>query len=383
MKLPPAMTSPETRAVFKALGGDTDTRFVGGCVRDAVLGHPTGDIDLATRLKPNEVMQKLKAAGLKAIPTGLEHGTITAVSGGIPYEITTLRRDVETDGRWAQVEFTDDWQEDASRRDFTINTLLADLSGNIYEPLGVGLDDLKQGRVRFVGEPAQRIKEDTLRIIRFFRFHSRYGKGRPDKAALLAFRDGAYRIKNLSKERVTSEIIKLLNVSNSSKSLKLMRDNSVLSNVIHSSFEESSFNALIKKQKVCDEADLAARLLLISGLNRSGLKRLEEHLRLPGRLTRSMINILDAIKVLKTVSRKNILLSLYRHGKDATLQALYLTSAPSQLISFTKKSDIPVFPITGKQLLAQGLKAGPELGKKLAAYEKRWIAQGFPKDFKS
>lgn len=117
MKLPPAMTSPETRAVFKALGGDTDTRFVGGCVRDAVLGHPTGDIDLATRLKPNEVMQKLKAAGLKAIPTGLEHGTITAVSGGIPYEITTLRRDVETDGRWAQVEFTDDWQEDASRRD--------------------------------------------------------------------------------------------------------------------------------------------------------------------------------------------------------------------------------------------------------------------------
>jgi poly(A) polymerase len=188
------------------------TRYVGGAVRDDLLDLPVNDVDFATRLRPEQVVERLQSAGLKAVPTGIEHGTITAVSDGHPYEVTTLRRDVETFGRHATVSFTDDWKEDAARRDFTINALTADpLSGEIFDYFE-GLDDLAQRRVRFIGDPFDRIAEDHLRILRFFRFHARFGVGAPDSAALDACTARANDLMALSRERIADELLKLLAV---------------------------------------------------------------------------------------------------------------------------------------------------------------------------
>jgi len=184
----PWMTAPETRAVVAALTADgTEVRFVGGCVRDALLGRPVKDVDIATPDRPQRVMELLARAGIRAIPTGIEHGTVTAVVGRTPFEITTLRRDVETYGRRAKVAFTDDWTADAARRDFTINALSCTPDGRLYDPFG-GLADLRAGRVRFVGDPEARIREDVLRLLRFFRFYAHYGAAPPDPAALAACR---------------------------------------------------------------------------------------------------------------------------------------------------------------------------------------------------
>src|ERR1700743_2625281 len=177
----PWMKAPETLAVMNALG---DARFVGGVVRNALLGKPVDDIDIATPLTPDEVTKRLQASKLKAVPTGIEHGTITAVSNGRPFEVTTLRRDVATDGRRAVVAFTTDWSEDAERRDFRLNALYLDMQGRLYDPVGQGGADARAGRVIFVGDAAPRIREDYLRILRFFRFHAWYGRGAPDAAGL-------------------------------------------------------------------------------------------------------------------------------------------------------------------------------------------------------
>ena len=185
----PWMTAPETVAVFDALeaaGGADCARYVGGCVRNSLIGQPVNDIDIATRLTPEQVTAALKAAGLKAVPTGIEYGTVTAVSGGKPFEITTLRRDVATDGRRAVVAFTDDWARDAERRDFTLNSLYASRDGAIFDPTGQGVADARAGRIAFVGEPEERVREDYLRILRFFRFFAWYGHGPADAAALAA-----------------------------------------------------------------------------------------------------------------------------------------------------------------------------------------------------
>ena len=179
----PWLESQATQAVMRALeaaGGAGCARFVGGCVRNSLLGQPVDDIDIATRLRPEQTMAALKAAGLKAVPTGVEHGTVTGVSERRPYEITTLRRDVETDGRRAVVAFTEDWAEDAARRDFTLNALYADGEGRVFDPMGQGLSDLEARRIVFVGDAETRIREDYLRILRFFRFHAWYGRGEPD-----------------------------------------------------------------------------------------------------------------------------------------------------------------------------------------------------------
>jgi poly(A) polymerase len=178
----PWMALPETKAVIAALearGGPGCARFVGGCVRNTLMGKPIDDIDIATTLTPDEVIEALGAAGLRSIPTGVDHGTVTALSGGRPYEITTLRRDVSTDGRRAVVAFTQDWGEDAQRRDFRFNALYADPRGRLYDPTGEGVNDAREGRVVFVGDPRTRIREDYLRILRFFRFHAWYGRARP------------------------------------------------------------------------------------------------------------------------------------------------------------------------------------------------------------
>jgi poly(A) polymerase len=207
------MTAPPTQAVIHALeaaGGPGCARFVGGCVRDALLKRPIGDIDIATTLRPDAVTAALTAAGLKAAPTGIEHGTVTAISSGKPFEITTLRRDVETDGRRAVVAFTEDWAEDAARRDFRLNALYLQPDGTLNDPTGGGIADAHAGRIVFVGDAETRIREDYLRILRFFRFLAWFGRGEPDAAGLAAcaaLKDGA---RGLSGERVSKELLKLL-----------------------------------------------------------------------------------------------------------------------------------------------------------------------------
>jgi poly(A) polymerase len=197
-------------AALEAAGGPDCARFVGGCVRNALIGAPVADIDIATTLEPEETDRAIRAAGLKAVPTGIAHGTVTAVSAHQPFEITTLRRDVTTDGRNATVAFTDDWAEDAARRDFRLNALYADGEGRVFDPTGEGVSDAVAGRIVFVGDPETRIREDYLRILRFFRFFAWYGRGEPDAAALAACGALAPGMTRLSAERVSKELMTLL-----------------------------------------------------------------------------------------------------------------------------------------------------------------------------
>jgi len=213
-------------------GGEGLTRYVGGAIRDDLLGLPVSDIDLATRIPPDEVMRRLEEARIKAVPTGIDHGTVTAVSDGHPFEITTLRRDVSTDGRRATVAFTDDWKEDAARRDFTINALSADPdTGELFDYFG-GLADLEQRHIRFIGDPLQRIAEDHLRILRFFRFHARFDAGEPDGAAIEACTARANDLMGLSRERIADELLKLLAVPDPSPTVEIMLARGILKPVL-------------------------------------------------------------------------------------------------------------------------------------------------------
>ncbi|MEQ1688451.1 MAG: CCA tRNA nucleotidyltransferase, partial [Sphingopyxis sp.] len=216
-------SDPALLRLFAVLsGGEGLTRVVGGAVRDTLSGHPVTDIDLATKLLPNDVVARLGAATIKAVPTGIAHGTITAVADGKTFEVTTLRRDVTTDGRRATVDFTDDWAADAARRDFTINALYADpVSGGVYDPTG-GLADLAAHRVRFIGDAAARIDEDHLRILRYFRFHARFGSGEADAKTLTIIAAKAASLRSLSRERIADELLKLLGLPDPAPSLQLM-----------------------------------------------------------------------------------------------------------------------------------------------------------------
>jgi len=267
----PWMEAPETRAVLAALGGEG--RFVGGCVRDTLLGRAVGDIDIATPLTPDEVTRRLNAAGIKVAPTGLTHGTVTAVASGKPFEITTLRHDVETDGRHARVAFTDDWAEDAKRRDFTMNALFLEADGAVFDPMG-GLGDLRAHRVRFVGDPMTRIREDVLRILRFYRFHAHYGAGEPDPSARVACRALAHLLPNLSRERVAAELLKLLAAADPVPALRLMKEDGVLAQILPEAPRLDQLAALIPLEPAPDSIRRLAAL--IGG----GAEQLAERLRL-------------------------------------------------------------------------------------------------------
>ncbi|HEY5084072.1 MAG TPA: CCA tRNA nucleotidyltransferase, partial [Rhizomicrobium sp.] len=221
----PWMTAPETRRLLAALG---EGRFVGGAVRNALLGIPVADIDIAVPMPPEEIVKRLEKAEIKFVATGWEHGTVTAILGGQPFEVTSLRRDVETDGRHAIVAFTDDWEEDSTRRDFTMNALYAGADGEIFDYHG-GIQDLLAGRVRFVGDPAQRIREDYLRVLRLFRFHACYGKGEMDAEALRAAAAAKQGLGQLSGERIAKELLRLLECSNPVPALRMMAASGILS----------------------------------------------------------------------------------------------------------------------------------------------------------
>lgn len=359
--------------------------FVGGCVRNALLGSPVADIDIATIYAPEQVVEILDKNNIKTIPTGIEHGTITAVVEGQPFEITTLRRDVETDGRRAIVAFTKDWQEDARRRDFTINTLLADEAGNVYDPLGSGLSDLQARRVVFVGDPSERIAEDTLRILRYFRFHALYGAGDMDHGALKACRAGADKIQTLSKERITQEFFKILTVEEPAKILRIMFDHGILQNLKAPEYSAKILAHICSFQVRYGLRGLPARLLALAGFEQENITQMQEFLLVPKLYKKDMAAISAILALANMEDEQAVKVAVYKHGRTAAAQGLMIELALDRVMNgFAPKAleiiqlwDIPTFPLSGEDLIKQGLKPGPELGEKLRSLEENWIRSGF------
>lgn len=382
------MKVPEVLKLIKTLGSSDEIRFVGGCVRNMLLHKPVGDIDLATVHTPEAVMERLQSAGIKVVPTGIAHGTVTAVIKKQHFEITTLRRDVETDGRRAVVSYTDDWAEDARRRDFTMNTLLADPEGNIYDPTGRGVADLKAGRVVFVGDPDQRIAEDYLRILRFFRFHAYYGSGDPDPLALKACRDAADQIRKLSRERITQEFFKILSAEDPAEVLDLMFAQGVLKTLDFAEYNSDVLQALCVLQNRFGQIEtdgLAGRIAVLAGAIPDNLERIYIILTCSKQVQRKIEYIGAALKQNSFKSVHNVQEAMYRFGRDASAQALLIQKARGEIddsfleqaLEIIRDWEVPVFSVTGEDLMARGYAQGLELGQKLKELEEKWIREGF------
>jgi len=386
LPLQPWMASAETRAVIAALqaaGGLDAARFVGGCVRDALLRRPVSDIDIATPLTPDEVTAALKAAGLGAHPTGVEHGTVTATAKGRPFEVTTLRRDVETDGRRAVVAFTTDWAEDAERRDFRLNALYLDPEGQLYDPTGGGIADARAGRIVFVGDPETRLREDHLRSLRFFRFLAWYGKGAPDAAALAActrLKDG---VAGLSGERVSKELLKLLAAPDPRPSVRLMAEAGVLGVALPQAGGLARFEAL-----AAFEADPVLRLAALLPDDRSAVAAAAKRLRLSNvQRQRLLCAVSDQIVVNGDLSPEALRRAIYRLGGATVRDRLLLARAASaeggrwgELMGLAQTWTPPRFPLSGADAKAAGVPEGPQLGRLLKAVEDWWVAQDFTPD---
>ncbi len=376
------LTASATQAVMAALaaaGGADCARFVGGCVRNAVLGAPIDDVDIATVLTPEAVVRALKAAGLKSVPTGMEHGTVTAISERQPFEITTLRRDVSTDGRRATVAFTDDWAEDAARRDFRLNALYADSDGVILDPTGAGYDDALAGRIVFVGEPEQRIEEDCLRILRFYRFFAWYGRGAPDAAAVAACAALAEGVERLSAERVSKEVLKLLAAPDPRPAVRLMRDAGVLGRILPPSNSVTLFEAMVG---VSPDPVLRLSALLPADVEtvRASANRLRLSNAQKDRLIATVRAPLDP-----DMNDAQARAVIWREGRqafeDRVRRAWAAGGEAARMQAFLALAadwTPPKLPVGGRDLARMGLKPGPETGRVLKAFEDGWIADDFP-----
>jgi len=355
-------------------------RFVGGAVRDALLNRAVSDIDIATPISPQDMIKRLQKAGITVIPTGLAHGTVTAVLPPRQFEITTLRRDVETDGRHARVEFTDDWVADARRRDFTMNALYLDMEGNLFDPVN-GIEDLRAGHVRFVGDPAIRIREDVLRILRFYRFHALYGQGEADAAAREACRTLASLLPTLSSERVAAELLKLLSARDPVPTLRLMKEDGVLADLLP---EARNLDRIIGLLRIETVPDPVRRLAALVSVDREGAVRLAERLR----LSNAMRARLEAIAAPNWPidlggSDRRQRRAIYRLGHELYRDLIMLSGDAARaprLLAYAEGWQPPEFPLKGRDLIALGVVPGPELGKILAAVEAWWEAGDFAGD---
>ena len=367
---PGFLADPALARVLEAL---PEARVVGGAVRDALLGLPVADIDLATPRPPEAVIAALHAAGLRALPTGLAHGTVTALADGRGFEITTLRRDVTTDGRHAVVAFTADWRADAARRDFTLNALSLTRDGAVFDYFA-GLADLRAGHVRFVGDPATRIAEDYLRILRFFRFHARYGRGAPDPAALAAIRAGAAGIDALSPERVWSEFRLLLATADPGGATALMDACGVLSHVLPEGADLQRLARLLTAGAPSDP------LLRLAALLAGDASHLADRLRL-STAERTRLLALRAGPVPHPEDDDNALRRLLAETEpDILLGRVWLADdgAPGWAALRARLATLPrpVFPLAGRDVLALGLAPGPRVGALLGAVRDWWLAGG-------
>ncbi len=399
------MTAPATRAVIAALtSGGAEARFVGGCVRDTLMGRAVKDIDIATHLNPDEVIKLLGAAEIHAIPTGIEHGTVTAVIGKEHFEITTLRRDVETFGRHARVAFTAGWAEDAARRDFTMNALFLGPDGTLYDPVG-GLEDVKRGRVRFVGEPRERIAEDVLRLLRFFRIFAHYDTGAPDPDALAACRELAFGLESLSGERIGAELLRLLESPEPAATLELMAAEGILGHILPEARAFGRLRALaaLEAKGVSGlTIDAPRRLAAVIEADGAGAGQVADRLRFSnaekGRLgdlvapSDLMDQAIAADDKARMVAARRALYHMGRETfRDRVALAWANAMADRDLTSeetnrFEALLDaathwVPVMlPVTGKDVVALGIEIGPEVGEHLRAIEAWWEERDFAPD---
>jgi poly(A) polymerase len=372
---PPWMSDPSVRRLLGALTtGSIAARFVGGCVRNSVLERPVDDIDIAVDKPPETVMRALEAADLRVVPTGLKHGTVTAIVKGRPFELTTLRRDVETDGRRAVVAFTDDWLEDAKRRDFTFNAMYADPDGTIWDPFD-GRADLLAGRVRFIGDPDQRIAEDHLRVLRFFRFHGWFGKPPLDSAGFDACRHNAGALSSLSAERVAKELLRLLAAPAPTDALEAMAEAGALDHWLPEYAGAARLKALIARERE-DTPDALRRLAaIVSPPATAVAKRLKLS-------TQQSLRLQLMLEPAVPGEFENHRAALYRHGTRLFIDRVLLEGPRDwqAALVLARTWTPPDLPINGADALALGLKPGPQVGALLDAVERWWIAGDFSAD---
>lgn len=363
------MQRDDLGALFAALG-EGNARYVGGAVRDTLLGIPVKDIDVATPLLPAEVIARLDAGGIRNVPTGLEHGTVTAVLPGGHVEITTLRRDVATDGRRATVAFSTDWQEDAARRDFTINALYADpASGEVFDYF-TGLADLAARRLRFIGDARQRIREDHLRILRYFRFQARFGSQPADEEAESSCTELAATLKGLSRERVGMEMMNLLGLPDPGPTVARMAELGVLAVVLPEA-DPAALAALIAeevRQKV--PADALRRLAALLPADPALAEQVASRFRLSGAQKKRL-----ALVAARSDADGDARALAYRIGKETAIDRLLLAGRD---ITALHDWEAPAFPLKGGQIVERGIGAGPEVARILREVEAHWIAEGFP-----
>ena len=390
------LAAPSARRVIEALEGvrSACVKFVGGCVRDALMGRPIGDVDLATTLPPADVSKALKAAGIKVVPTGVEHGTVTAVADGVPYEVTTLRRDVATDGRRAVVAFTESWEEDSRRRDFRLNAIYCSPDGEIFDP-EQGAEDAAAGLIRFIGDPAARLYEDYLRILRFFRFYASHGRGRPDADGLKACAAHKAGLAQLSAERVWMELKKLLSApaEGAGRALRWMNAAGLLKTVLpENDVLERADRLLDLEAQEGWPIDPMRRLMAL--IPRDSDKTMAASLRLKlSKAERGRLNAWarDAAFFAPAMDRGAARQAIYRAAKAgvetgadrAVLEAAEEEDDAARVAGRLETARLaldwspPVFPLKGRDLAQLGIGEGPAMGEALAELEEAWITSGF------
>jgi poly(A) polymerase len=367
-----------------------EARAVGGAVRNALLRLPVGEVDVATTAVPEEVVRRVEAAGGKAIPTGIEHGTITAVLDHHPIEVTTLREDVETFGRKARVVFGRDWQADAARRDFTVNALSASADGTVHDYVG-GIDDIAARRVRFIGEPERRIEEDYLRILRFFRFHAHFGEGAPDPAGVHACIIARAGLETLSRERVRTEMLKLFVGARATPTLAVMAESGLLGSVLGGVAYLASFENMVKVEAaVGAHPDATRRLGALGVWVIEDAERLTQRLRLSNAESERLLALEDWWRVMPDAGEQTAHALLYDLGPQSFADRVLLAWARSgagaadaawrALASLPRRWTPPSLPLKAADFLSRGVPAGPALGTALRAAEHAWIAADFPAD---
>jgi poly(A) polymerase len=385
---PTWLAEPAVRRLIGALSASgIEARFVGGAVRDALLGEPpppAGDIDLATPASPQQVAEALAKSGIKAVPTGLAHGTVTAVVPPRAFEITTLRRDVETDGRHARVAFGADWAEDAARRDFTINAIFLAADGRLHDPVG-GLADLKARRVRFVGDPAKRIAEDVLRLLRYYRFEARFGTGGGDAEARDACRAAAPLLPALSAERVQHELLGLLAARDPVPALGMMAEDGVLATILP---EASRLDRLQNLVGLEARPDVLRRLAALVVADLGGTVALADRLRLSKAARDRFVGLVEPWPFDPDADEKAQRRALYRLGADRYRDLAVLNTADGRmgkarlavLLDLVRDWAEPLFPLRGKDVAALGVAPGPRTGELLAAVRIWWEEGDFTAD---
>ena len=386
----PFYKNSDLKFVFKKLQQDFPSRskaamFVGGCVRKHLLNEEIDDIDIATSLTTDQIKERFEGTKFNIIDSGITHGTVTLVSKELKLELTTLRKDIKTDGRHANVQFTKDWIIDSNRRDFTINAMSCDFNGNLYD-YHVGVKDLKEGRIKFIGDPKKRIKEDFLRILRYFRFYAYYVKKNIEKHQINIFNNLSSNLKKLSSERVYSEFKQILLSDNLYKVIKLMENSGVLKYIIFNNNNVEKMKSLNKLNKINYLIDFSTRLAIL--LNKKNVSRVSKNLKLSKTENIKMRKIIQLHKDFNLKDfEKNKIKYIYYHGHEICVSLLIYNFAKFPInskvktylrnISSIKNLKVPKLPIFGKDIINLGIKSGPNVGKILRSIESWWVTNNF------